>query len=220
MPNVSTLEALGQERKKPALHDLLVRDPEGSSSYGFQVVEVTRSSFPEACRYLSDTPWLEDGIASLVVSHFPLSQADIQLLPKGVPWLKAAPDVRVQLQALRTILFQPLEQRGLVCVGFVDLVAVLVNGGEAEISQASGPTAALACDALLSLEAQRAWVSASNMAICVRIRASALLAMSDFDFISERFNYLVTEESLLVVSEGRWDGDGLELTLLAVSARR
>jgi hypothetical protein len=58
------------------------------------------------------------------------------------------------------------------------------------------------------------------MAICVRIRASALLAMSDFDFISERFNYLVTEESLLVVSEGRWDGDGLELTLLAVSARR
>jgi len=213
-------ETPGQARVKPVLHELRVRDPDWSLSYGYLVVEVTRSSFPEACRYLRDTPWLDNDLVPLVLSHYPLTAVDVQLLPKRVPWLRAMPEVHAQLHALRTALAMPLEERGLICVDFADFVAALANGGESQLSQVSAPTASLACDALFCHEALQEWLSAAKMAICLHIRAGLEFTMSEFDIVGRRLESFVAEEALVIISAGVWEGDGVELTLLAVSRRR
>jgi hypothetical protein len=221
---MSAPETIGLRLVTPTMHQLLVRhpsdEPPSGGTYGYLVVEATRSSFVEACSYLRDTPWLDDhGLASLVLSHFPMSDADIQLLPKRVPWLKALPDIDAQLHALRAALVVPLERRGLPCVDFAEMVVVLANGGEAHLSQASAPSMLLAFDALLSHQAQREWISAANVAMCLHVRSSPRFSLDEFDLIGQRLETFLSDEALVVQSTGPWDGDGVELTLLTVSMR-
>lgn len=148
-----------------------------------------------------------------------MSDADIARLPKRIPWLRATSDAQTHLGLLRTALALPLEKRGLVCVDFVDMIAVLANGGEVRLTQASAPTASLACDALFSDDVQREWIATANAAVCLHIRVRPGFTMSDFDLIGNRLESCVSEQALIVLSTGMWDGDGVELTLLAVSTR-
>lgn len=205
---------------KPCVHELLVRNDDDSSSYGYLVVEVTRSCFREACKYLHDTRWLDSDLVPLVLSNFSLSECETQMLPRRVPWLQAMSDVGAQLHTLHTALVVPLERRGLICVDFGELVVALANGGEARLAQASGRTASLACDGLFADEKLLEWLSATTVAVCLHIHANPGFTMSEFDLIGQRLEPFMAQESLVIISTNAWDGDEVELTLLAVLARR
>lgn len=200
-------------------HRLIVRDPEHPEPFGYLVVEATRASFAAACKYLRDTPWIDHDLAPLVCSDFRLSASDVALLPQRTPWLYAPSDVQACLRILHTALALPLEQRGLICVDFMDMVSVLINGGEARVSQVTGSSAALACDALLAEGTPQEGLSAAGTAMCLHIRAHPGFAMSDFDLIGSRLESIVHEDSLIVMSTGISDRAGVELTLLSVTAR-
>lgn len=206
----------------PRLHQLLVPATDDHPAFGYLVVEVTPSSFVEGCDYINGTRWLDHGLAPLVVSHFPPSEAETRQLPSRVPWIRAAPSVHAQLEQLRNVLVVPLLERGLVCVDFADLVVTLAHGGEARLAQASGLTMALACNDLLSDATFQEWISAADMAVFLHIRFGGTFNMSDFELAEQRLEYFVAPESLLVLSEGTRKGNkhGVELTLLAVSRRK
>jgi hypothetical protein len=220
MDGDSALETLQQDGCKPRLHELLVPATDGASSYGYLVVEASRSSFPEACRYIRDTRWLDSDLVPLLLSHFPLSGEETRRLPKRVPWFRAMPEVETQLQILRTALVVPLERRGLVCVDFAELVAILANGGEARLMQASGATTSIACDGLFAEGNSPEWLSAAKMAVSLHLRANPGFAMSEFDEAGRRLESFVAADSLVISSTNPWEGEGVEMTLLAVSARR
>lgn len=213
------LDAFQQPGCKPRLHELPVRNRDESESCGFLVVEVARSCFLEACAYLRDTRCLDNGVAPLVVSHFPLSTSDERMLPARVPWLRVMATIDTQLQALRNALVLPLQQRGLVCVEFAEFVVILANGGEARLTQACGATASIACDRLFKKETSPAWLAAPRTAASLHIRANPDFPMSDFEQAGRRIESLVAEDSLFVASTNTWEGKSVELSLLAVSAR-
>ncbi|MEO8365745.1 MAG: hypothetical protein ABI538_06005 [Pseudoxanthomonas sp.] len=200
------LDAFQQPGCKPRLHELPVRDRDESASCGFVVVEVARSCFLEACAYLRDILCLDNGVAPLVVSHFPLSTSDERMLPARVSWLRVTATMDAQLQALRNALVLPLEQRGLACVDFAEFVVILANGGEARLSQACGATASIACDRLFKKETSPAWVAAPRTSASLHFRANPGFPMSDFDQAGRRSESLMAEDSLVVVSANAWKG--------------
>jgi cell division GTPase FtsZ len=105
-------------------------------------------------------------------------------------------------------------------VDFADFISVLANGGEARVIQASGATASTAFDHLLAKEEFPEWISDTKAAVSLHIRANPVLSMNEFDEIGRLLESQVTEDSLVVMSIGVWNGRGIELTLLSVSARR
>lgn len=113
-----------KSESEPQAHELRV-----DATCAYLLYEVTPENFEATCRELSRRDG-DNHIASLVISHMPLSATESASFPADVPWLVLDRSPADMHQALRESLVDPLLHPSPISVDFVDFANVLSHGGQ------------------------------------------------------------------------------------------